>query len=81
MRSNQKGFGHVLLLVLLVAVAVVGFAAYRVWSSQDKTSTANTSTSAKSDTLTSSNKELDQLGSQLDSDLDDSQLNADLDSM
>jgi uncharacterized protein HemX len=80
MRTNQTGFGHVLLLVLLVAVAVVGFAAYRVWNNQEAATPATTQTKS-TDTLTSASQELDQLGNSLDSSLDASSLDADLDSM
>ncbi|MEO6514003.1 MAG: hypothetical protein ABIR37_04960 [Candidatus Saccharimonadales bacterium] len=78
MRSNQKGFAHLLLLVFLVAVVAVGFAAYRVRSAQTSSSTTKASSTS---TLTSSSKELDAADSQLDSSLDDSALNSDLDSM
>jgi uncharacterized protein HemX len=83
MRTNQTGFGHVLLLVLLVAVAVVGFAAYRVWNNQEATTTKTPTTAQtqSADTLTSASQELDQLGNSLDSSLDASSLDADLDSM
>jgi uncharacterized protein HemX len=83
MRTNQTGFGHVLLLVLLVAVAVVGFAAYRVWNNQETTATKTPTTAQtpSTDTLTSASQELDQLGNSLDSSLDASSLDADLDSM
>jgi ABC-type molybdate transport system substrate-binding protein len=80
MRNNQSGIAHLILLVLLVAVAVVGFAAYRVHSAQ-QTPEASTATVGSASTLTSSNKELDQADSQLDATLDDSALNSDLENL
>ena len=80
MRYNQKGFSHDVLLVVLVVIAVIGFAGYRVWSNGQKaTPAANTETTQS--TLTSASKELDQMGTELDMNLDDSALNVDLDSM
>lgn len=80
-RQNQQGFGHVLLLVLIVAVAVVGFAAYRVYSNQQADTQTKTEASTKQSDLTSASKDLDQAGNDLNNSLDDSALNADLDSM
>ena len=79
MRKNESGIAHLLLLLLLVAVAVVGFAAYRVRTAAPKTSTSPVTT--LSTQLSSSNKELDQADSQLDADLNDAALNSDLQSM
>lgn len=48
MNKNQKGFGAVELLIVLVAVGVIGFIGYVVWSRQSENkeqSTDNTSTS------------------------------------
>ncbi len=82
MRTNQKGFGHILLLALLLAVAVVVFAGYRVWSAnEDEAATSNTSQTTTDEDLTGINKELDRSESELDSGLDDTELNADIDSM
>lgn len=89
MKTNQSGFGHIVLLVVVLMVAVVAFAGYRVWSNQQaadtttKTSAAATlpsSIETKAD-LTSTSKYLDNLGSQLDADLDGSSLDADINSM
>jgi Tfp pilus assembly protein PilV len=79
MHTNQRGFAHLLLLVLLIAVAVVGFAAYRVRTANN--TPAAPTASSNSNTLTSSSTELDQADSQLDASLDDTALNSDLDSM
>ena len=79
-RLDQRGFSHDVLLVVLVVVAVIGFAGYRVWSnSQSKATPAVAETSQS--TLTSADQELDQMGGELDANLDDSALNVDLDSM
>jgi len=81
MRKNQAGFGHVLLLVLLVAVAVVGFAGYRVRTALNKPDANIVSTTTSSTELTKIGKELDQANSQLDSGLNDTALDADINSL
>jgi hypothetical protein len=43
-KSQQSGFSHVLLLGLLVVVAVVGFAGYRVVNNQKDTTNLSDST-------------------------------------
>lgn len=89
MKTNQSGFGHIALLVVVLVVAVVGFAGYRVWSNQKTADTgAETNTAVtlpntietKAD-LTSTGQFLDDLGAQLNADLDVSSLDADIDSM
>lgn len=81
LRFNQKGSSHLVLLVGLVVLAVIGFAGYRVWSNDQTKATPVATTETSQSTLTSANKELDQMGTQLDTSLDDSALNVDLDSM
>jgi predicted negative regulator of RcsB-dependent stress response len=81
MRVNQKGFSHDVLLVVLVVFAVIGFAGYRVWSNGQSKATPAANTATTQSTLTSASKELDQMGNELDANLDDSALNVDLDSM
>jgi predicted negative regulator of RcsB-dependent stress response len=74
--------------VVVLVVAVVGFAGYRVWSNQNTADTTETSATTtvpstiqtKAD-LDSTGKYLDGLGAQLNADLDDSSLNADINSM
>jgi hypothetical protein len=82
MRTNQNGFGHVVLLIVIVAAAVVLFAGYRVWSAnEDKATNTDTSQITNNEDLTDINHELDQAGNELDKGLNDSQLDADIDSM
>lgn len=87
---NQAGFGHVVLLVFIVLVAVVGFAAWRVMDARKPAATdAATTTAAtalpdkiqNADDLAKVSKSLDQGASQLDQNLDGSQLDADINAM
>lgn len=87
-KLNQTGFGHVILLVALVALAVVGFAGYRVWTSQNTATAPDSSQAAtlpatietKAD-LAQTGKMLDETSAQLDTNLDDGGLDADINSM
>jgi len=87
-RLNQSG-SHVVGLVLLVlALGVVGFAGYKVQQSHTKTTdstTASTQTVPATITTTSdlqqASKAMDNSSSQLNTNLDDSSMDADLNSM
>jgi uncharacterized protein HemX len=83
-RLNQTG-SHILgIALLIVALGVVGFAGYTVMNkNKDKTATATTATT-QSDTiqntadLTAASDQLDSSSTQVNSNLDDSSLNNDL---
>jgi uncharacterized protein HemX len=83
-RLNQTG-SHILgIALLIVALGVVGFAGYTVMNKhKDKTATATTATT-QSDTiqntadLTAASDQLDSSSTQVNSNLDDSSLNNDL---
>ena len=85
-RSSQSG-SHVIALALVVLfVAVAGFAGYKVYTMQQAaTSGAPTSTSAtvpakitNTATLNQASSALDAVSTQVNSNLDDSALNSDL---
>lgn len=82
-RLNQSG-SHILGLALLIVVlGVIGFAGYTVMNkSNDKsaTTTASTQSEAIQNTadLTKASNELDSSSTQVNSNLDDSTLNSDL---
>lgn len=89
-RNTQHGGSHVVLLIVVVLVAVVGFAAYRVMGAQKKTTVSNATTSGQSTVatpakiqskadVTQASKSLDSV--QIDSGLDSSALDADLNSL
>ncbi|MEK7625931.1 MAG: M23 family metallopeptidase [Patescibacteria group bacterium] len=59
MRSNDKGFSHILILIVLVVLATVGFAVYRIASSDKKNNPESTQQSAKSGSQDSSGAEKD----------------------
>ncbi|HEX8182399.1 MAG TPA: hypothetical protein VF575_02240 [Candidatus Saccharimonadales bacterium] len=87
-RINQAGFGAVGVLVGLLLVAVIAGVGYKVVSMNklDTTSQIPAATTAPETIqtqadLTATGKSLDQSGSQLDSGLDDSSLDADLNTM
>ena len=85
-RSSQSGVGHLLALLLIVGVlGVVGFAGYTVWQAGQDTRTADTSTPStaiktRADLQTAS-KLLDTTATQLDTDLDTSVLDSDIDQL
>jgi len=90
-RLNQSG-SHVIALALLILVlGLVGFTGYKVQQSHDNktkvsqatapTKAVVSSTIANAADLQTVSQSLDQSSAQLNSGLDDSQLNADLNSM
>ncbi len=86
---NQKGIGHVVALLVLVFVAVAGFAGYTVISKNSAVEPAPASTMQQTESdeirnqsdLEKNDRELTDSEQQLDSQLDDSELDADLDAM
>jgi hypothetical protein len=90
-RSSESG-SHIIALALIVLfVAVAGFSAYKVWTMQQTpvdnvatTTTAATTVPAKitnAATLSQTSTALDSDLSQMNNDLNDSSLSADLNSM
>lgn len=86
--SNQAGIGHVIAVLVFVFVAVIGFAGYTVVSknaaSQPEVATVAPQTDntirTKAD-LQKVDQTLTEADAQLDTQLDDSALDADLDSV
>lgn len=85
---NQKGFEAVGIMVAIVLVAVVAFAGYKVFTMNKAADTAATSgQTGAPDTINSkadleqTDKALSDADAELDSNLNDSQLDADVDSM
>jgi uncharacterized protein (UPF0333 family) len=85
-RLNQSGSLHLGLLLAVVVVAAVFAVGFRVMnnskSSDDTTTAASypSSIQSKAD-LTQTSRALDQTGSQIDSNLNDSSLDSDINSM
>lgn len=86
-RLNQSGSHVLAVLVVVAALAVVGLVGYRVQQSNKQndvtastTSKVPTAISTKTD-LSTTSKALDQSSAQLDSGLNDTSLDADLNSM
>lgn len=86
-RLNQSGSHVLAVLVVVAALAVVGLVGYRVQQSNKQndvtastTSKVPTAISTKAD-LSTTSKALDQSSAQLDSGLNDTSLDADLNSM
>lgn len=85
---NQKGSLHLGLILAVVVVAGVVFAGYRVWTNQHpassdtvaQTTTVPAAIHTKAD-LVATGKALDAGSSQLNSSLDDSSLDSDINSM
>lgn len=83
---NQKGFGHVVIIFVVLFVAVAGLAGYKVMTMHNSDSSNGSAAAvpkvpatitSKAD-LTAAAKALDSAGVQLNSSLDDSALNSDL---
>jgi hypothetical protein len=85
--NNQFGFAHLGLLLVVLVVAAVSFAGYRVWQSRDAAepiAASNLSLPATIKTkadLTQTGKFLDQTNVQLDSNLNTSSLDKDIDNL
>ncbi len=77
-KLSQSGFGHVALVLIVVVLAVVGFAGYTVWKAGQKTDTtqqASLPATIKTEAdLTQTSKFLDESAKELDSSLDPSGL-------
>jgi Flp pilus assembly protein TadG len=83
MKRTQKGFAHLALVLLILVVAIVAFAGYKVVKNrQDKTAANTTSTAITNSSQTINSKaDLDKASSTLNSQSVDSDLNpASLDS-
>lgn len=89
MRSNQSGSHIIALSLFILVVGVIGFTGYRLWQLQQPSTASTTHTATASvpqsikttADLTQAASALDDASSQLNSGLDDSALNADLNSM
>ena len=82
--SSERGVGHIVIVLLLLVVGVVGFAGYTVMNSQKDTDKTASSVQAKVDSvpeLKEADTTLTQASSDLDSSLDTSALDADIDAM
>jgi Tfp pilus assembly protein PilX len=87
---NQRGVAAQVVLVAFILLAVIGFAGYKVATLSHGTNDAATAANAPVDEpekiqskadLTSTSKALDDSSNELDSSMDDSTLDADLNSM
>ena len=82
--SSERGVGHVAIVLLLLVVGVVGFAGYTVMNSQKDNDKTASSVQAKVDSvheLKEADTTLTQASSDLDSSLDTTALDADIDAM
>ena len=82
--SSERGVGHVAIVLLLLVVGVVGFAGYTVMNSQKDNDKTASSVQAKVDSvpeLKEADTTLTQASSGLDSSLETSALDADIDAM
>lgn len=88
-RLNQSGSHVIAVAFLVLALGVVGYAGYKVQQAHNKSDTTTQAatvvsapkTIANTADLQQASSALDSSSSQLNSNLDDSSLNADLDSM
>jgi hypothetical protein len=85
-QSSQTGVGHLIAVLLVVVVAVAGFAGYTVWKAGQDQKVANTSqaeTAAIKTTadLETASKLLDTTATQLNNDLDASVLDSDIEQL
>ena len=87
--SNQAGSHVIAVTLFLLAVGVIGFAGYRVYQMQQPAATTDTSASTaavpasikNTASLNQAASSLDSVSTQLNSNLDDSSLDADINSM
>lgn len=84
-RSSQSGSHVVAVALFVVFVAAAGFAGYKVWQMQQSAASTNTTASVQvpskitnTATLNQTAAALDQASAQVNSNLDDSALNSDL---
>jgi len=47
MHKNEKGFAHLVGVIVVVVIAVVGFAGYKVWQSKDKKDSSSTTSTSE----------------------------------
>ncbi|MBL8121950.1 hypothetical protein JNM87_04355 [Candidatus Saccharibacteria bacterium] len=90
-RLNQKGIGHVLVVVFVLAIAVVGFTGYKIMTANKKVEDTpaavqqqSVSTQHKVEAvpeLKQADDTLEQTSTELDSTLDTSALDKDIDAM
>ena len=90
-RYNQEGSHLIAALLLVVVAGVIALAGYKVWQMQSNNTPSAGNTTASSATvpatiqskadLTQASRALDQASTQLNGNLDDSALNADINSM
>lgn len=87
-RSLESGSHLVALALVVVFVAVAGFAGYKVWQMQQASLNNSATTAAtvpakitNTADLTQASKVLDQASTQVNTNLDDSSLNADLNAL
>jgi len=90
-RNNQEGSHLIAVLLLVVVVGAIALAGYKVWQMQSNNTPFAGNTTASSATvpatiqskadLAQASQVLDQASTQLNSNLDDSALSADINSM
>jgi hypothetical protein len=91
LRKSQTGIGHVVAVLLIVVIAGVAFAGYTVYKAGQKTDDNQTATTASSDALpttiktkadlTATSNYLDNTATELNSSLDPSSLDSDIDQL
>jgi hypothetical protein len=89
MKKTQKGFAHLALLLLLVLVVVVAYAGYKVVKDHQKTASASLTSTSVTQSLSdgiNSSGDLDKAlntvnGQNIDSDLNPSSLDNDVNSL
>lgn len=76
LRSNQQGIGHVVALLVLVVVAAVAFAGWRVMSANNTADTA-TQTASKTPPVLKTKADVTKAANELDATAVDSTVNPD----
>ncbi len=81
LRTNQQGVAHLVVILLVIVVAVVAFAGYKVATKSSEPQAATTAQTE--DTGYTSSSDLDTASSELDTDtgVDPDQLDADVDAL